>query len=195
MPFTAARARRKVDGQVDVEHLLPVLVLQRNEQVVLGDAGVGDQDVELAQRLLGVRDQRLDRILVGEIAGQHRRAAELGGERLEHLAARAGHRDLRALRVQRARDRAADAAGRAGDERGLAGQIEHAAPLRAARVSRARRLERRDILRRADRRAGRALGDALEQAGQHLAGADLVERLHALRPPCRPRIRASAPCR
>src|SRR5262249_46242792 len=46
-------------------------------------------------------------------------------------------------------------------------------------LSRARRLERRDILRRADRHARRALGDALDEPSKHLAGADLVERRHA----------------
>ena len=51
--------------------------------------------------------------------------AELAGKRLEHFAARARDGDRRALRVQRLRDRAANAAGRAGDERRLASQIEH----------------------------------------------------------------------
>ena len=51
--------------------------------------------------------------------------AELGGQRLELLDARAVQADGGALRVQRARDRLADAAGCAGDERLAAGQIEH----------------------------------------------------------------------
>ncbi len=109
---------------------------------------------------------------------------ELGGQRVEQLAAGAGDRNGGALRVQRARDRPADAAGRAGDERGLAGQIEH--DVLASGLfsdSAARRLEGGHIVGRADRDAARTLGDALDQAGQHLAGADLVERGDALRPP------------
>src|SRR5216683_3176662 len=38
------------------------------------------------------------------------------------------------------------------------------------------RLEGRDVVRRADRDARRAVRDALDQAAEHLAGADLVER-------------------
>jgi hypothetical protein len=96
-----------------------------DEQVVLGDAGVGHQDVELSQSLLGLGHQRLDRILIREVARQHGRAANLGGERVKHLAPGAGDRDRGALRVLRPRNRAADAAGRAGDEGGFAGQIKH----------------------------------------------------------------------
>ena len=82
-----------------------------------------------SHRLLGRRHQRLDLVAFGEIAREDMDAvAELAGERVEHLAPRARERDGRALRVQRTRDRAADAAGRAGDQRGLAGEIEHGCP-------------------------------------------------------------------
>ena len=50
--------------------------------------------------------------------------AELGGERLERLAPRAGERDTRALAVQRAGDRAAEAAD-APVTSAFASQIEH----------------------------------------------------------------------
>ena len=78
-------------------------------------------------RLLGLGHQRLDLLLVGEIAGQHVDALPSSAASASSASRRVPEsRDRRALRVQRARDRAADAAGRAGDERGLAGQIEHA---------------------------------------------------------------------
>ncbi len=51
--------------------------------------------------------------------------AELAGKRVQHLAPRPGNRHSRTLCVQGLRDRAADAAGRAGDERRPASQIEH----------------------------------------------------------------------
>src|SRR5262249_26826641 len=86
----------------------------------------GDEDVELAHRLLAARHQRLDRFLVGKIAGEHMDATgKLAGKRIERVTARARDRDGRALRMERARDRAADTTARTGDERALAGQIEH----------------------------------------------------------------------
>ena len=51
--------------------------------------------------------------------------AERGGERVEHFLARARDRNCRALRVQRARDRFANGAGGAGDQRGFTAEIEH----------------------------------------------------------------------
>ena len=91
-------------------------------------------------------------ILVGQIAGQHMHALlELAGELIEHLAPRAREGDSRALLMQGARDGAADAAGGAGDQGRLAGQIEHAILLDRATVLAARGLEGRDIRWRADR--------------------------------------------
>jgi hypothetical protein len=79
-----------------------------------------------AQHLLRLRHQRLNLVLVGEVAGQHVHAVlELPRELVEHVAAGAGDRHGRTLLVKRARDRPTDPAGRSGDERGLAGQIEH----------------------------------------------------------------------
>ncbi len=126
MVFTAARVRRKVAVRLTAMHLVPVLVAQLHEQIVSVDAGIGDQDVELLHLGFGVGHQLLDRVLVGKIAGQHVHAlAELAGERIERVRAGAGNRDGRALRMQRARDVAADGAARAGHQRGFAGQIEH----------------------------------------------------------------------
>ena len=67
----------------------------------LRHAGIGDQNVELAHRLLGARHQsfRLDRI--GEIAGQDMDAlTELARELIEHFAPGAGNGDRRTLRCR-----------------------------------------------------------------------------------------------
>ena len=113
-------------GQIDRDDVVPILVAQLHEQIVAGDAGIGDEDVDLPHRGFGRRHQRLDLGAVGEVAGQHMNAlAQLRRQAIQHLAPRAGNGNRRALRVQRLRDRAADAAGRAGDERLPASQIEH----------------------------------------------------------------------
>ncbi len=102
------------------------MLAQLDQQVVLGDPGIGHQDIEPAHHLLGLRHQRLDLVLVGEVAGQHVDAIlELACKLIEHVAPGAGDHHGRALSVERPRNRPADAAGRSGDERGLAGQIEH----------------------------------------------------------------------
>ena len=107
MVFIAARERRNVAVRLMLMTAVPVLVAQLHEQIVLGDAGIGDEDVELLHRLFGLRNQRLDLILVGQIAGQHMHALlQFAGELIEHLLAGAGNRDGRALLVQaRARSR------------------------------------------------------------------------------------------
>ena len=63
---------------------------------------------------------------LGEIARQNVNAfAEIGCEPIEDFAPGAGNADGRALRVKRARDAAADGAGRPGDQRRLPGELEH----------------------------------------------------------------------
>src|SRR5262249_12441695 len=102
----------------------------RHQEIVAVDAGIGDENVELAHGLFRPRHQRLHRLLVGEVARQlMHAAAKLAGKQRQGLAPGAGDRDGRALLMQRACDRAADAAARAGDERALAGEVEHSALL------------------------------------------------------------------
>jgi hypothetical protein len=48
-----------------------------------------------------------------------------GGDRIERVLARAGNRDDRALFMERFRDRGADAARGARDQRGFSRKIEH----------------------------------------------------------------------
>ena len=57
------------------------------------------------------------------------RLAEFGLHRFQRFGARAGEHDRRALRMQRLGDGAADAAGGAGDQCGLACEIKHQSAL------------------------------------------------------------------
>ena len=122
MPFRQARASLKPAERLTAITWVPFLVAHAHEEVVAGDAGVVDEDVERRRRGLGRRYQRLDGGFVAEIASDDMRAlAKLGGERVERLAARAGQDERRALRVQRLGDRAANTAAGAGDERAFSG--------------------------------------------------------------------------
>src|SRR4029453_13563556 len=83
-----------------------------------------------------LRHQGLDLVLVREVARQHVDAVlKLAGELIERVAARTGERAGRALPVKRARDCPSDPAGRSGNERGPAGQIEHRSLLEITRWS------------------------------------------------------------
>ena len=82
------------------------------------DAGVGDEDVDGS----GFVDQAPDLGTVAEIDGQCART-ELGGERVEHVGAPAGHDQLAAAGGDSARDRVADAARGAGEQHGGAGDL------------------------------------------------------------------------
>ena len=53
MPRSTARVRRNGAVRLTRDHLVPVLVLHAHEEIVAGDAGVVDQDVEPAQRRFG----------------------------------------------------------------------------------------------------------------------------------------------
>ena len=143
--------------------------------------------------------QRVDRGRVRQVRRRDMGAlAEVGGQRRERLLPRAGERHGRALRVQGRRDRAADAAAGAGDERTASGQVEHHARalltfvdrFQAAELPRQPRRPWRADCARHERRV-----DALREPGQHLAGADLDEPRDALRRRATPSLRASAPCR
>ncbi len=113
-------------GQVDRDHLVPGLVAQLHEQIVARDAGIGDQHIELAHGRFRLRHQRIDRGTVGEVAWQDMDAIlQSAGQRLERVRPRAGERNGRALLMECARDRTADATGRSRHQSGLAGQVEH----------------------------------------------------------------------
>ena len=48
----------EVGAQVDVEDSIPVLVLHAHQEPALGEAGVGNQDIEAAEGVLGLTNQR-----------------------------------------------------------------------------------------------------------------------------------------
>ena len=139
MPFTAARASRAtrsvVDAraaercrEIDGDDIVPIFIFELNEQVVFGDPGVGDENIELLHFLFGSGHQPLHFIFVAEICRKHVHPVfELARQLIKRLAS--GPRDCNrsALFVHRAGDRAADAASGAGDQSSLAGQIEHVA--------------------------------------------------------------------
>src|SRR3954452_10022561 len=55
------RGARKAEGrgQVDLDHVVPVLIAQLHEKIVPCDAGIGDQNIDLPHRRLRRRYQRL----------------------------------------------------------------------------------------------------------------------------------------
>ena len=69
IPRTAARASRKVAVRLTATTSSQASSRQLHQQIVSCDPGIGHQDIELAHRFLGLGHQGLDRILVGEVAG------------------------------------------------------------------------------------------------------------------------------
>ncbi len=53
--------------QVDADHLIPLVVLHAHREVVARDAGIIDQDVELAERLHGLGNESVDSRTVGQV--------------------------------------------------------------------------------------------------------------------------------
>src|ERR1041385_333389 len=93
-------------------------------------AGIAHHDIDAAERLDGIVDQRGD---VGRLADVGNKALRLGGferrDRLVELLALApANRDAAAFRRETLRDGETDAAGAAGDQRDLTGESEIHAP-------------------------------------------------------------------
>ena len=185
MPRSAARARRKPAVRLTSSTGLPVLVLHAHRQIVAGDAGIVDQDVDAAGRGLGRLGHRIRRRRRREVAGRrHGRARPAPRPAPPAPRRGAGQHHGGALGVQRARDGAADAARSAGDERRLPVRSNMLSiPCAAALCFRRRSMRSRrrsPPASAATPRRGRV--DALGEAGQHLAGAELDQFLR------RPRI-------
>ena len=122
-----ARARRNGRDGVDVEHRLELLVGHLVGDAVPRVARVVDEDVDLAElvdRLLYelVRDARL-RQVAREDGGL---AVDLDRRLLGDVAVDVVDEDASALAHEELRRRAADAAGRAGDDRVLSVEKSHA---------------------------------------------------------------------
>ena len=106
-------------GQVDRDHLVPLLVLHAHEELVAGDAGIVDEDVELAQRRLGggheLVDLRRGRRDCREARGRARRARRRAPRAPRAACPRAP--TIAPCAWSALAMRAADAAARAGDQR------------------------------------------------------------------------------
>ena len=110
--------------EVDRQHLLPLGERKLLERMDDLDAGVADQDVDVAERLDGGLHGRIDLGLVGDI---HRHADRLAAGLLDlgcggvgRLLVEIGDGNRRPFTREFQGDFLADAAGRAGDECNLA---------------------------------------------------------------------------
>jgi hypothetical protein len=96
-------------GEVGVDDLAPVRLAHPQHQGVLGDAGVGDHDLDRSVSALHLGERSLDGVGVGDVASH----AEDSGRR---LAAAVGDGHLVTVRDERLGDGAADAAVATGHE-------------------------------------------------------------------------------
>ena len=88
------------------------------------DPGVGDEDVDGSEGILRRRDEALDVGLVRDIAG-HRQGVDLAGGVQQGLFLQVGEGDApRAFRPEAARERESDPARAAGDDDGLARDLQ-----------------------------------------------------------------------
>ena len=197
MPLSAARDSRKADGQIDGEHRLPVLVLHPHEQAVAGDAGIVDENVEPAGAASAAGTSSSTAALSARSQGSD------DGTRLPSSAARAssasraraGKRDCRALRVQGAGNRGAEAAAGAGDERVLPVR-SNIAETPGCRVQPVAEAERLSISAGVADEAARAFGRCASPGPTRtLPAPNSTNSVDALRRPYRPCTPASAPCR
>ena len=99
-------------------HTLPDVLGQFDERPAAGDARVADQDVDLAEGLDHLGDQRLDLVVIRDVGHfRHRltaQAADLARRRFGGFAIDVGDGDVRArLRIAQG-DRLADSAARSG---------------------------------------------------------------------------------
>jgi hypothetical protein len=111
---------------------MPQQCLGRNAVDAARDmrAGIAHHDIDAAERRDGVLDQRGD---VGRLADIGNEASRVGGFQRRHCvvelaALAAADRDAAAFLGETLRDREADAAGAAGDQRNFAGESEIHAP-------------------------------------------------------------------
>ncbi len=73
-------------GEIDIQHLCPILVGHPHEELIAGDACVVDEDVEPPHRFNRLLGQRFDGCRVTEIARQHVGAAlQFGGKGLQRF--------------------------------------------------------------------------------------------------------------
>src|SRR6185312_2436705 len=100
--------------QVDVDHLVQVLPRELEERPVCTDAGIGYEDVDASEPIGGLMAERRQRIEIADVARRGDGAVEP-----EVVAASRRQAEVDPARVERARDRGADAAACAGDDGSL----------------------------------------------------------------------------
>ena len=124
--------------EVDPDDLLELLVLHPHQQIVASDAGIVDEDVELAaKRLDRLRHELIDRSAVGQVARQRDMiAAERRAEGFQLVDIAARDREPRALPRQRLGNRAAEPARSAGHQRGHSRKIKHLHPCERCSIPR-----------------------------------------------------------
>jgi len=125
----------QVDHGGDVDHDLLVVALggDRVEAALRGEAGVVDEDVDLASELLQATRHRLRRVLAREVFGDDLDPDSVGLVQARRRFAQAliRARDQHQINLtlgERVGERRADSRGRAGDERGLAGEAHALSP-------------------------------------------------------------------
>ncbi len=120
--------RRQIDG----DDIVPLLVFHHHEQIVFGQPGIVDQNIETAaQRLDCFVNQFRDGGAVGQIARHDDDAlAEFFRQCIQRIDLAARNRNRGTVLMQHAGDLGPKPAARAGDQRRLACQIEHSFLLR-----------------------------------------------------------------
>src|SRR5204863_801564 len=112
-------------AEIRVEHGIPVVILQAEQDVVACQPRVVHQDVDLAERLLDALDERRHRCDVGDVA---REPGGVAADAVGHLAGAArvtpDHGDARTRAGERLGDRATDAARAARHERPAPREID-----------------------------------------------------------------------
>jgi hypothetical protein len=119
-------------GEVDGEYPLEQRGGHVEERRLRIDAGVVDEDVDAPIALDGAGDDALDRVRVADVGGHGEGAdgplsAQRVGERLGGVGLQVGDDHVRPGFVQPVDDGRADAGGTAGDDRGLAGEVDERA--------------------------------------------------------------------
>jgi len=132
MTGTAAWVHRKTPVRFDADHEVPVLALHAHDELVAGDAGVVDQDLQAAELGGDVLYGLLDAFFVGDVHLEAGGLATGGGNFFDHggqlVFHDVGHGDRGAGLGQRQGNGAADALRRAGDERNPTFYSRHSCP-------------------------------------------------------------------
>jgi hypothetical protein len=129
MPGTTARVRAHHGGEVHLDVAVPDLVGDLIDGLRVVDAGVVDEDVDLAEPLLGFDGQGFDGGTVRHVGHHpfdfHAQAfADLRGGGFEFIGVAAGDEDIRARLGETACHRLAKTFAAAGDESCFAREIE-----------------------------------------------------------------------